>query len=143
MHIYLLNNLISLNPVIAIVTLIALVIGFLVFGAITSVYPGMPRFPFSRGVGGLICRVFDIDGSSSYTTGGTSITAASLGLSKIFFVHCMAANDSSHHVQAAGVGKGFRTSFKLMWFVASTGAELAAAQNVSSKSAKVMVIGLP
>lgn len=106
--------------------------------AITNIEQGLALFP----VGNLLHRLIDIDGLASYTTGGQAITAASLGFKRILFVASMTAADASNFTQALIAAKKGASSFKLMWFVATTGAEVANAVNLSTKSAKLYIVGV-
>lgn len=106
--------------------------------AITNVIKGQGETPIAN----YRTRIVDIDGLTSYTTGGQAITAQSLGLKKVFFAFSMACSDASNFTAPLIAAKGENnTSLKLMWFVNTTGAEVANGVNLSSKNTKLMVFG--
>lgn len=106
--------------------------------SITNIQQGLAIFPFEQ----LSCRMVDIDGLASYTTGGQVVTAADLGLKRILFALAMACSDASNFTQPLIAAKKGASSIKLMWFVSTSGAEVANTVNLSSKNTKLMVIGL-
>lgn len=83
---------------------------------------------------------FDHDGPASYTTGGETITAASLGLSVIDFVSTMAGDNGTHFCIARISAKGEQPSFKLLWFTCVDGAEVANAANLSARFTRFRVV---
>lgn len=109
----------------------------------TNVEIGLGGFPFEGGAGGLKARLIDHDGPASYTTAGETITAASLGFKTICFVIAMASLAGTRYLHPYIVAKGVNpTSFKLLWTVVSTGAEVANAVDLSADSCKLLVVGL-
>lgn len=109
----------------------------------TNVISGLGKFPWDGGASGLVARLIDHDGPSSYSTGGEAITAASLGFKRIAFVQSMASNSGTYFTVPLIAAKKMTTSFKLMWFVAADGAEAAAAADLDAEATKLLVVGLP
>lgn len=110
----------------------------------TNVEVGLGKFPFMKGAGGLVCRLVDHDGPASYTTGGETIQAAALGFKRIAYIGGgVGSAGGANFIVPFLLGKGMRTSFKLGWNVQATGAEVAAATNLSADSVKLLVVGLP
>jgi hypothetical protein len=100
-----------------------------------------PVNKYENVVGGLKEKYIDLDGLASYTTGGQTLTAGDCGFRYIFAAEAGAGDNAAHHCAVVHATKGPVTSVKVMWFVASTGAELAAAQNVSARFTRVRVLG--
>ncbi len=109
----------------------------------TNVRPDLTNFPFEGGAGGLRARLIDHDGPASYTTGGETITAASLGFRRISYVGTTATAGQEDLVEPSIPNKKDAASFKLIWSVRTTGAEEAAAANLSARSCKLLVVGIP
>ena len=109
----------------------------------TNVQDGLGKFPFMKGAGGLVARMIDHDGPASYATNGETILAAALGFKRIAFVIPMGTSDVADFVTAYIGIKKMGTSFVLVWSVRTTGAEVANATNLSGKSCKLLVVGLP
>lgn len=109
----------------------------------TNVQNGLANFPFMGGAGGLRARLIDHDGPASYPTGGEVITAASLGMRSIAFVISTMSLSGVNYVEPYLGNKKSATSFKLMWTVVATGAQVANAVNLSTESCKLLVVGLP
>jgi len=105
----------------------------------TDVVPGLKCFPFADG---LMARIIDHDGPSSYTTGGEVINASALGFKTISFVQGAASQGGGNLAEAAILAKKSATSFKLVWFVRTTGAEVANAVDLHTDSVKLLVVGL-
>lgn len=100
-----------------------------------------PVNKLENAVGALKEKYIDLDGLASYTTGGQTLSAQDCGFRYILQAEAGASDNSAHHCAVVHASKGAVTSVKVMWFVASTGAELAAAQNVSARFTRVRVLG--
>ena len=109
----------------------------------TDVLNGLKVFPFGEGGSGMVAKIIDHDGPSSYTTGGETINASALGMKRILFVQGAVSAGGGNMAEAAILKKGTDTSFKLVWFVRTTGAEVGAATDLHTDSVKLLVIGIP
>lgn len=99
--------------------------------------------------------VIDIAGPSSYTaitpgsppTGGQAISCSTLGLpaSVIWASTSMGSDDGTYKaipmLSPFNAGAGSRTGIILQWIVAATGAEVAGATNLSSRTVRILAIG--
>ena len=95
-------------------------------------------------VGPYMARLVDHDGPTSYTSpGGETITALSLGFKRVLAVFAMASDDGTQFAMARIAAKKTATSFRLLWYLSTTGAEIANATNLSARSLKLLVIGIP
>lgn len=95
-----------------------------------------------RNPDGVLQELFlDVDGPSSYATGGQTINATDVGLRQIHYAAVEGSDNAGHVVFVRPSAKGQMTSIKLVWVVVGTGAELGAGQNVSGRFVKVRVIG--
>jgi|SRR5687767_12715622 len=95
--------------------------------------------PFSDGH--RIGCIADIDGPTSYSTGGQEISADKVCMTFIESANAGASNDGVHLVHVAPGGKGPKKTVKLIWIVLATGLEAAAAANLSTKSVRVQFRG--
>lgn len=112
----------------------------------TNVRPDLTNFPFEGGAGGLRARLLDHDGPASYTTGGETLNAAALlalGFRQVVMCLTMPSADGTDLVEAFIPNKKSGTSIKLVWSVRTTGAEEANATNLSAKSCKIFIVGIP
>lgn len=82
------------------------------------------------------------DGPSSYSTGGETITAQSLGLRKILSVQSSGSDDGAYWTTVRFAVKipGGASSFKLLWSVIATGVE-AGAIDLSSRFVVLVAVG--
>lgn len=110
----------------------------------------LPDFP--QPFGNRMVSIVDHKGPTSYTqvsagtvppTGGDKLTAAECGLKFISSVNCQLSDDGTYEIDASmGANQGGETtSVVLIWAVAHTGAEAAAATNLSARSVRIFVIG--
>lgn len=92
---------------------------------------------------GVNLGVNDMPGPASYVTGGVFVSANVLGLNQVKFVSAMdLSTDGLNFVRIVSVlGQG-QNRFKVQWFVNSTGAEVANAVNLSTKTVRVMGYGV-
>jgi hypothetical protein len=84
----------------------------------------------------------DHDGPASYPTGGEVITAISLGLKQIFSVVASGSDNGAQFTCVRFATKKGVTSFKLLWFVNTTGAEVANAVDLSARFCRLLVKGI-
>ena len=94
-------------------------------------------------IGPYMARIVDHDGPASYTTGGETITAAGLGFKRIISVMTSGADDGSAFCAVRHSVKKTQVSFRLQWYVATTGAEVANATNLSARFCRLQIIGIP
>lgn len=104
----------------------------------------MPLAPVDDGkglsVGSKRGNLFTYTGPSSYATGGDSKAASDFGLGRLLFLDFAGVAYSS----AAGATRLVvysRTTGKFLWFVPNTGAEVAAATDLSGYSLSVLAVG--
>lgn len=83
----------------------------------------------------------DHTGSSSYVTGGDTLTGARYGLRSIDYVGGGLSNSGTYEVRGKSTGKGIHTTYKLVWFVVATGAEVAAGVNLSGETVRIFAFG--
>ena len=94
----------------------------------------------NRDAAGSRHRAFlDITGPASYTTGGEPLTPGQLGLGGVDFFPSQVVMDSTHTTLKVVI-YDIATS-KLLWFVESTGAEVAGAVDLSDFTFRVLVHG--
>lgn len=93
-------------------------------------------------IGPYRARLVDHDGPASYTTGGETITAISLGFKRILYVNASGIDDGSGFTSVRHSTKKSQISFRLQWYVASTGAEVANATNLSARFVRLLVVGV-
>jgi hypothetical protein len=101
----------------------------------------MKRLPdYPSVIGPLRVCILDVDGPTSYATGGQAITAQAVGMNWIEFVSCSGSSDKLNTVRQVPTKGAVKTAY-LMWSVAATGAEVAAVVDLSAKFVRVMVFG--
>lgn len=83
----------------------------------------------------------DHTGPTSYTTGGQTLKAASYGLRSLDFVQGSLSSSGTYFVRSEPVGKGSKTTYKLLWFVTATNAEVAATTNLSGETVRLFAFG--
>lgn len=88
---------------------------------------------------GMIEVLFDHDGPASYTTGGETITAASLGYKRIVALFPSASDNAAHVISARFSAKGSQASAKLVW-VLTGGVEVANAVALNGRFCRVRAI---
>lgn len=112
----------------------------------------MSRFSYPKVPGDSLWSITDITGPASYTqvttgtppTGGQLVTAADFGLQSIDWVGVMASDNGQYSVAAIpapfNLGNPL-ASVALQWSVAATGAQVAAAVNLSARTVRLLAIG--
>lgn len=92
---------------------------------------------------GVNMSVNDVNGPLSYVTGGVLVSASALGLASVKFVKAMdLSTDGLNFVRIVAIpGLGAKT-FKVLWFVNATGAEVANATNLTAKIIRLLGLGL-
>lgn len=90
----------------------------------------------------------DHTGPTSYTTGGETIgTSNNLtgistqGLSTLDYIGGGGSVSGTYYTIGFPVGTGSRKTYKLMWFVVATGAQVAAAVNLSAEIVRMVLVG--
>ena len=91
--------------------------------------------------GSLVELYIDLDGPSSYATGGQTLNATDLGLRKILHASAGASDNGAQFCAVAHASHSSVSSVKVLWFVNTTGAEVAAAQDLSARFVRVRVVG--
>lgn len=88
-------------------------------------------------------KIVDIAGSTSYATGGDALSLASLGLKSVQAIFLAGAYGPAalFHVLAPVSGTTPLTDLKLMARDTVTGAEVTAAQNLSTEIVRALVLG--
>ena len=124
---------------------------------IKKVMDGFPIYPG----GSKKLSVFDFKGPSSYSTGGETLSAAQFGESGIDFIEPMNKGIASCTqgavarnqlfplsfsgtyfvtITVATTAEGAIASVTVMWFVAATGAEVAAAVDLSAEEFRALAV---
>jgi len=80
-------------------------------------------------------------GPTSYATGGQTLTAARYGLRSLDYVGGGLSNSGTYYAVGKPVGRGAKTTYKLVWFVTATNAEVAAAVNLSAETVRLFAFG--
>lgn len=83
----------------------------------------------------------DHSGKASYVTGGDTLTASRYGLRSIDYVGGGLSNSGTYEVRGKATGAGAHTTYKLVWFVVATGAEVAAAVDLSAEKVRIFAFG--
>lgn len=85
--------------------------------------------------------IAQVDGPASYTTGGQRIDAQALGLKWIYFVGISADNTATNLVTPIFAVNTPVDHVHMMWIVAATLLEVAAAVDLSASNFRLFVIG--
>lgn len=85
--------------------------------------------------------VIDHTGPKSYTTGGQTLTASRYGLRSLDYVGGGISVSGTYVARGKAVGKGNRTTYTLVWFVVSTGAEVGSGVDLSAETVKLFAVG--
>src|SRR5690242_11966900 len=85
--------------------------------------------------------VIDHTGKSSYVQGGDTLTASRYGLRSIDYVGGGLTISGTYEVRGKAIAKGNKTTYKAVWFVVATGAEVAAAVDLSAETVKLFAVG--
>lgn len=100
-------------------------------------------FPAAGIASGLNIAINDVAGPAAYVTGGVFVSASAIGLATAKFVKAMdLSSDGLNFVRIIAVAGLGAARFKVLWFVNATGAEVANATNLSTKTIRVMGLGL-
>lgn len=83
----------------------------------------------------------DHAGSTSYTTGGTTLRASLYGLRSFDFVGGNMTISGTYYVMGKAISKGSKTTYKMVWFVTATNAEVANGVNLSAETVRLLAIG--
>ncbi len=89
----------------------------------------------------------DIPGPASYTTGGVAISPQTFALLSFKFLICDHLDQTGTYFvkfvapKGPTFGSSTASAGKIVWYVASTGAQVAAATNLSTSSVRVLAIG--
>ena len=88
--------------------------------------------------------VADVTGPTSYTTGGFTVSAVSLGMQYIDFAEASAGSLGTHNyiVRAPGTTATPSSTVTVMAILNSTGLEVPAATNLSASHFRIRAIGL-
>lgn len=91
---------------------------------------------------GALKEIFvDLDGPSSYAADGQAVVASDLGLRWIYGVSAGGSDNGDQFCAAACASKGPVTTFKVAWFVNTTGAEVANGVDLSARFVRVRIAG--
>ena len=91
--------------------------------------------------GGMYWSPLDVSGSSSYVAGGDAIDPTSFGFNS--YIHSLVGGVSqsgNYRAEARALNNGF-TKWQLVWFVMSTGLQVAASVNLSGETVRLAAIG--
>jgi hypothetical protein len=100
-----------------------------------------------QSLGEVFLSARDVSGPASYTTGGVTLSPQLFALLSFkILLTSMESPDGTYFARfVAPAGSTFGTSTataaKMVWFVVSTGAEVAAAVNLSTEKIRVLAIG--
>jgi len=83
----------------------------------------------------------DHAGPASYTTGGQTLTASKYGLRSLDYVGGGLSISGTYEAKGKAVKRGLSTTYKLVWYVVATGAEVTAATNLSAETVRLLAIG--
>ena len=89
---------------------------------------------------GAIEIIFDHDGPASYTTGGETLTAASLGYKNIHTVMCSGSDNGLLMVLPRASVKGITPTIKLVWVTIVGGVEIANAAPLNARFCRIRAI---
>lgn len=112
----------------------------------------MSRFGYPKVPGDAPWSVVDVEGPASYAqivtgaiaTGGQLLTAGDFGLQSFDWVGAMGSDNGQYSVVAfpAPFNAGApMASVRLQWNIAATGAQAAAAANLSARTVRLLAIG--
>ncbi len=83
----------------------------------------------------------DHTGKASYVTGGDVLTASRYGLRSLDYVDGGESFSGTYYVRGRAIGTGNRTTYKAVWYVTATNAEVAAGVNLSAEKVKLFAFG--
>ncbi len=91
--------------------------------------------------GGMFWDALDVSGSASYVQGGDTIDPRSFGFnSYIWQLSGGVSQSGNYRAEPRALNNGF-TQWQLVWFVVSTGLQVAAAVNLSGETVRLAAIG--
>ena len=91
--------------------------------------------------GGMYWSPLDVSGSASYQTGGDAISPQSFGFnSYIWQLTGGVSQSGNYRAEPRALNSGF-TQWQLVWFVVSTGLQVAANVNLSGETVRLADIG--
>lgn len=102
----------------------------------TTLLKGYPQSSGSK-----IESVVQVDGLASYTTGGQTIEATACGMKYVEYIGGGVDNAGTNFTIGKVDTKVGATSGKLLWYVGTTGAEVANTTNLSTLHANILVKG--
>src|SRR5262249_37362825 len=112
----------------------------------------MSRFSYPKVPGDTLESMVDVTGPASYTqlvvgtppTGGQAVTATECGLQSIDWVQSMGSDNGQYDIVCVPVAFTLGNplaSVRLQWIISATGAEAAAAANLSARTVRLFVKG--
>lgn len=91
--------------------------------------------------GGMFWSPLDISGSKSYQTGGDAVSPQSFGFNSYIWELVGGVSQSGNYrAEGRALTSGF-SQFQLVWFVVSTGLQVAANVDLSGETVRVAAIG--
>jgi hypothetical protein len=112
----------------------------------------MSRFGYPKIPGDSLWSVVDVTGPTSYTvittgsppTGGQLLAPADCGLQSIDWVQSLGSDDGQYDIVCVpgpfSAGNPL-AGVRLQWIISATGAQVAGAVNLSSRTVRLLVIG--
>lgn len=112
----------------------------------------MSRFSYPKVPGDSLWSIVDMTGPASYTqvttgtpaTGGQAVTAADFGMQSLDWIGAIGSDNGQYAVTVIpapfNVGAPFNSAL-LQWSLAATGAQAAAAANLSARTVRLLAIG--
>ena len=91
--------------------------------------------------GGMYFNVLDVSGSASYVQGGDVIGATSFGFNNTIWTLIGGVSHSGTYFAIARALNNGLTQWQLVWYVSATGAEVAAAVNLSTETVRLSALG--
>jgi hypothetical protein len=88
----------------------------------------------------VICT--DIPGPASYTTGGFTVLASSLGIGGIDWIGAGGAISGNYFAVGTPIGAGTQPSYNVQVFVSSTGAEAGAETELDGETFRLIIVGM-
>jgi hypothetical protein len=93
--------------------------------------------------GGLNIGINDVNGPASYVTGGVLVSASQIGLAAVKFAEPMGlSSDGLNFCKIISPSGKSSATFKILWFVQATGAEVANATPLNTKKIRCFGLGI-
>lgn len=92
--------------------------------------------------GGKAMNVCDYAGPTSYVTGGDTIEPKQFGVRNFEYLSASETTNGTYYIRFRPSATGPTQTWKAVWYVTATNAEVGAGVNVSGSSAKVFGFGL-